>query len=76
MNITSNIINTHELTNTEWVVLCEAENIIRNFYNAYHDEITLSSPFTGECVCINELPRVLGILSFFSENRKVEVSVD
>ena len=76
MKIISNTINTHELTYTEWAILCEAENIIRNFYNTYHDEITLSSPITGECVCINELPRVLGILSFFSENKKVEVSVD
>ena len=33
-----------------------------------------TSPNTGECVAIDELPRVLGILSFLTENRMVEVS--
>lgn len=76
MNIISSTMNTHELTTTEWAVLCEAENVIRDFYNAYNDGVTLSSLITGESVRIDELPRVLGILSFFSENSKVEVSVD
>ena len=74
MKITQQIVTTHQFTTAEWTALCEAENLVRQIYDSYDDNIMLSSPNTGECVTIDELPRVLGILSFLTENRTVEVN--
>ena len=74
MKITQQIVTTHQLTAAEWTALCEAENLIRQIYDSYDNNIMLTSPNTGECVTIDELPRVLGILSFLTENRSVEVN--
>ena len=74
MKITQQIVTTHQFTGAEWTTLCEAENLVRQIYDSYDDNIMLSSPNTGECVTIDELPRVLGILSFLTENRSVEVN--
>ena len=74
MKITQQVFTTHQFTDAEWTALREAENLIRQIYNSYDDNIMLSSPNTGECVTIDELPRVLGILSFLTENRSVEVN--
>ena len=74
MKITQQIVTTHQFTAAEWTALREAENLVRQIYDSYDDNIMLSSPNTGECVTIDELPRVLGILSFLTENRSVEVN--
>ena len=74
MKITQQVFTTHQFTRTEWTTLCEAEDLIRQIYDSYDDNIMLSSPNTGECVAVDELPRVLGILSFLTENRSVEVN--
>ena len=74
MKITQQIVTTHQFTRAEWTTLCEAENLVRQIYDSYDDNIMLSSSNTGECVTIDELPRVLGILSFLTENRSVEVN--
>ena len=74
MKITQQIVTTHQFTATEWTALCEAENLVRQIYDSYDNNIMLTSPNTGECVTIDELPRVLGILSFLTENRSVEVN--
>ena len=74
MKITQQILTTHQFTAAEWTTLCEAENLVRQIYDSYDDNIMLSSPNTGECVAVDELPRVLGILSFLTENRSVEVN--
>ena len=74
MKITHQVLTIHHFTTAEWTTLCEAENIIRKIHEAYDDNIMLRNPNTGECVAIDELPRVLGILSFFTENRAVEVN--
>ena len=74
MTINQKVLNVHQFTTAEWTALCEAENLILQIYNSYDDNIVLTSPNTGECVTIDELPRVLGILSFLTENRTVEVS--
>ena len=74
MTINQKVLTTHQFTTAEWIVLCEAENLIRQIYNSYDNNITLTSPNTGECVTIDELPRVLGILSFLTENRTIEVN--
>lgn len=74
MKISQQIFTTHQFTRAEWTTLCEAEDLIRQIYDSYDDNIMLSSPNTGECVAVDELPRVLGILSFLTENRSVEVN--
>ena len=74
MTINQKVLSVHQFTGAEWTALCEAENLILQIYNAYDNNIVLTSPNTGECVTIDELPRVLGILSFLTENRSVEVN--
>lgn len=74
MKINQKVLNVHQFTADEWTALCEAKDLIFQIYNSYDDNIVLSSPNTGECVAIDELPRVLGILSFLTENRTVEVN--
>ena len=74
MKIIQQIVTTHQFTTAEWTALCEAENLIRQIYDSYDNNIMLTSPNTGECVTVDELPRVLGILSFLTENRMVEVN--
>ena len=74
MKINQKVINVHQFTGAEWTALCEAENLILQIYNSYDDNIVLTSPNTGECVTIDEFPRALGILSFLTENRTVDVN--
>lgn len=74
MRISQQVITTYQFTRAEWTALHEAENLVRQIYDSYDDNIMLSSPNTGECVAVDELPRVLGILSFLTENRAVEVN--
>ena len=74
MKIKQQVLTIHQFTSSEWTTLCEAENLIRQIHDSYDDNVMLSSPNTDECVTVDELPRVLGILSFFTENRAVEVN--
>ena len=74
MQIKQQVINVHQFTATEWAILCDAENLVYKIYNSYDDNTVITNPNTGECIAIDELPRVLGILSFLTENRVVEVS--
>ena len=74
MQIKQQVLTVHQFTAAEWTTLCEAENLVRKIYESYDDGIMLQCPNTGECITIDELPRVLGILSFLTENRVVEVN--
>ena len=74
MKIKQQVLTIHQFTSSEWTTLCEAENLIRQIHDSYDDNVMLSSPNTGECVAVDELPRVLGILSLFTEKRAVEVN--
>lgn len=74
MKITQQVLTTHQFTESEWTALREAENLVCQIYDSYDENIMLTSPSTGECVAIDELPRVLDILSFLAENRMVEVN--
>ncbi len=74
MKITQQILTTHQFTVAELATLYEAENLIRQIYDSYDENIMLTSPITDECVAVDELPRVLDILSFLTENRMVEVN--
>ena len=74
MKIKQQVLTIHQFTAAEWAILCDAENLVRKIYESYDDNIMLQCPNTGECITIDELPRVLGILSFLTENRVVEVN--
>ena len=74
MQIKQQVFTIHQFTAAEWMTLCDAENIVRKIYASYDDNIILQCPNTGESITIDELPRVLGILSFLTENRVVEVN--
>lgn len=70
MQISQQVLTTHQFTESEWT----AENLICQIYDSYDENTMLTSPNTGECVAVDELPRVVGILSFLTENRMVEVN--
>ena len=74
MKISQQVLTVHQFTAAEWATLCDAENLVRKIYESYGDNIVLQCPNTGECIAIEELPRVLGILSFLTDNRVVEVN--
>ena len=73
MTIKTNPYQTHEFTMEEYAAMEKTYNIIKNMTEVYGEKCVLSSPNDGEIVGIDELPRVLGILSFIMENRVVEV---
>lgn len=74
MQIKQQIVTIHQFTIDELCTLCDAENLIREIYESYDDNIMLQCPITGECITIDELPRVLGILSFLTDNRVIQVN--
>lgn len=66
--------NIHQFDAKEHSALCEAENLVRAIANQYPKGTVLASPNTGECIMVDELRRVAGILSFLTDNRVVEVN--
>ena len=66
--------NIHQFDAKEYSALCEAENLVRAIANQYPKGTVLASPNTGECIMVDELRRVAGILSFLTYNRVVEVN--
>ena len=66
--------NIHQFDAREYCTLCDAENIALAIANQYPEGTILASPNTGECIMVDELRRVAGILSFLTDNRVVEVN--
>lgn len=66
--------NVHQMNAQEYCTLCDAENIALAIANQYPEGTILASPNTGECIMVDELRRVAGILSFLTDNRVVEVN--
>ena len=66
--------NVHQMNAQEYCTLCDAENLVLQIANAYPEGTILASPNTGECIMVDELRRVAGILGFLTENRVVEVN--
>lgn len=64
------------LTHEEIECLGVVENILQGLYEAYGEGMLLTDLFTGECVGINELARVRGILSFIASTDKYEVGIE
>lgn len=75
MKITHQVLNIHQLTIEEYQALELAEKVIEHIQETYGELCRLTSPNDGECVIVNELPRVRGILDFLMRNRVVEVDV-
>ena len=48
--------------------------ILTDLQNAYDDKDVLANANDGEIICVEELARVKGILSFVYYNRVVEVN--
>ena len=66
--------NVHQMDAVEYCALCDAENLAIQIANAYPEGTVLMSPNTGECIMVDELRRVAGILGFLTDNRVVEVN--
>lgn len=77
MKFSIQAVQVHQLTTKEWGALQDAHEIVQEILDFYNRDssLILQSPNTGECIQVDELPRVLGILSFLMENRVVEVEV-
>jgi hypothetical protein len=75
MKFFAQAVQVHQLTAKEWGALQDAHEIIQEILDFYNRDssLILQSPNTGECIQVDELPRVLGILSFLMENRVFEV---
>lgn len=74
MQIKQQVLTIHQFTVTELCALRDAENLIHEIYKSYDDNIMLQCPITGEFITIDELPRVLGILSFLVDNSVIQVN--
>ena len=72
--IVAHDIRIHKMDAQEFCTLCDAENLVLQLANTYPEGTVLASPNTGECVMVDELRRVAGILGFLTENRVVEVN--
>jgi hypothetical protein len=66
--------NIHQFTAKEYLTLCDVENLVLQIANQYPEGTVLASPNTGECIMVDELRRVAGILGFLTDNRVVEVN--
>jgi hypothetical protein len=74
MKIKQQVLNVHQLDIKDVEALEHAYKIIAHLSECYGADCVMVSPNDGECVTIDELPRVLGILSFIVYNRVVEVN--
>ena len=66
--------NIHQMDAQEYCTLADAENLVLQIANAYPEGTVLASPNTGECIMVDELRRVAGILSVLTDTRVVEVN--
>ena len=74
MKISNQRFNVHEFTVEEVEALFKASVVLEDIQNLYKDDTVLGSPNDGEIICIEELARIRGVLSFLFNNRVVEVN--
>ena len=74
MKISTERFNVHEYTVEEYEALVKANDVLEEIQNLYTEGTVLGSPNDGEIICVEELARVKGILSFLFHNRVVEVN--
>ena len=73
MTICTSTIQIHQLTLEDFQALEHSYKIINHLTETYGNKCRLVCPNDGEIVDVDELPRVLGILSFLMYNRVVDV---
>ena len=73
MKTTHEVFCVNQLTLEEFKALELTEKVLEHLCDVYSDDCRLTSVNDGECVLVNELPRVRGILSFIMMNRVVSV---
>ena len=74
MKISNQRFNVHEFIIEEFDALIEANDVLEDIQNRYPEGTVLGSPNDGEIICVDELARMRGILSFLFNNRVVEVN--
>ena len=75
MKITHQVLNVHQLTLEEYQALELTEKVVNHIQETYGENCRLTSPNDGECIIVEELARVKGILSFLMANRVVEIDI-
>lgn len=74
MTTTTQRFNVHNFSVEEVQAIDKTLQILTDLQNAYDDKDVLANANDGEIICIEELARVKGILSFVYYNRVVEVN--
>ena len=74
MKFTAMAVAVNQLDVKDVEAIQHTTEMLRKVIAHYGDEAVLGSPNTGEIIQTAEIPRVLGILDFFLENRVVEVN--
>lgn len=75
MKVSHEVFCVNQLSIEEFQALKLAEKVLEHLTEVYGDKCRLTSVNDGECVLMNELPRVRGILDFIMCNRVVSVDV-
>ena len=73
MKITQTVVNVHQLTVEDFQAMERAYKIVKELTEVYGEKCRLVCPNDGEIIDVDELPRVLGILSFVMNNRVLDV---
>ena len=74
MTTTIQSFNVHNFTIEEVQAIEKTLHILTDLQSTYDDKDVLANANDGEIICIEELARVKGILSFIYYNRVVEVN--
>lgn len=74
MTTTTQRFNVHNFSVEEVQAIDKTLQILTDLQNAYDDKDILANANDGEIICIEELARVKGVLSFIYCNRVVEVN--
>jgi hypothetical protein len=74
MTTTTQRFNVHNFSIEEIQAIDKTLQILTDLQSAYDDKDVLANANDGEIICIEELARVKGILSFVYYNRVVEVN--
>lgn len=74
MKFAAMVVAVNQLSIEDIEAIQHTTEILRKVIAHYGDETVLGSPNTGEIVQTAEIPRTLGILDFFLENRVIEVN--
>ena len=74
MKFTAMAVAVNQLDIKDVEAIQHTTEMLRKVINHYGEDVTFMSPNTGEVIQTAEIPRVLGILDFFLENRVVEIN--